>query len=309
MLEQELVSPSEISATEEDVATFMVMDISLRTLLSRCGIKYMTLEDGGTLSLSKYANWYVYAVGETYGVYRFITDVTQAGVGVGLSFMPLDADKLLALLRDGETAPGELYATIRSAASSSSETPHSTVLTGYFADPASKGAYLLAECYLSRVIRSTADGILPAPDHYATCSPADKEFLRVTEFLLYLSSLYPDLILWEGARPVGVRISDPNEPTEIEMQAVLALYTMDVTFCSFAAEVAVHAAGCDNKMISSIMGYGRFKIADMCVTAYSSAEGSIARTDNDFGYYNLNSTAVKKQEAQHPDRIGIYPTP
>ena len=150
---------------------------------------------------------------------------------------------------------------------------------------------------------TAVDSLVEVPAHYAACSDEDAEFLRVAEALRYLDHRHPGLILWENDRPAQIRIADQTALTDYEKQAILALYTMDVTFCSFAAEVAVHAMMCNQ---NAAMSYERCKIADMAVGEYNGTAGFLARLDNEYGFYNLNSTAVKSQEEHHPSYAGEY---
>jgi hypothetical protein len=278
--------------------------VSVGELLKRGGISTLAGENGQTVKTDQYKNWYLYTIGEICGLYRMIFDGAQPGIGISFVAFPHAA---LTDMLTGHGADGyALYQALRSVTVSSDAARHSTILTLYFSDPASEGSYRIADTYLEMLAQRTENGILAAPTHYATCSDTDQEYARVVESLRYLSSRYPDLLLWENDRPTGIRIADPDALTATERQAILSLYTMNVTECSFAAEVAAHALGCDNKLMTMLGGYERWKISDMAVGFYSSAAGTVARMSNEFGFYNLNSTAVKSQETAHPHRKGEY---
>jgi hypothetical protein len=304
LVEQGLLSPSEVTVAADDNALFTICTVSVDTLLTRGGVASLTDENGQTVPIDKYGKWYLYAVGEICGLYRMVFDGAQPGIGI--SFVAFDLTTLTDMLEGKDTNGYLLYKALRSVTVSSDATRHSTALTAYFADPVSEGAYHVAEVYLSLLVQRAEHGILAAPTHYGTCSVSDQEYARVVEALRYLSSLYPDLILWENERPTGIRVANPMTLTPPEKQAILSLYTMNVTECSFAAEVAAHALGCDDRLMTMLGGYERWKISDMAVGFYSNAAGTVARMSNEFGFYNLNSTAVKSQEAAHPYRKGEY---
>ena len=300
LLAQNLLQQEEILTEKGSGTEFFALTASVGDLLERAGYAHLISE---VLPLNN-PDWYLFAVDETYGLYSMRT--SGSVIGASVSFVALDTEPLLALLQGHTDRATDLTNALAAVAKSSGGGKHSAILSGYFADPASSGAYVIAEAYVEVLIARAEDGMVPAPSHYADCPADDPELARITAALRYLDTLYEGLILWEGDRPAGIRIGDPEKPSDHEKQAVLALHTMNVTFCSFAAEIAAHAAGCDNALINLIYGYDRCKISDMVVQKYSSTAGTVARWDNDFGFYNLNSTGVKKQEKAHPKYAGEY---
>ena len=287
-----LVAENEIVGSVKGGVSFHLLTISLPTLLERGGVTDFT----GTA----YGDWYLYTVGEVCGLYY----MRKAGVGV--SFVALSEEALLGCLEGTEGAAQALQTELEGVTRASADSRHSIALTSYFSNPATDGAYRIAEAYLSTVAATAVDGIVAVPAHYGTCDPTDGEYVRVLEAVRYLENLHPGLILWENDRPVGIRISDASHLAGHEKQAIQAFYTMNVTLCSFASEVAVHAAGCDNWLILKYYGYNRCKIADMAVGTYNATAGMVARWENEFGFYNLDSMAVKEQEARHPEYVGEY---
>lgn len=287
-----LVAEHEIVGSVKGGISFHLLTISLPTLLERGGVTDFT----GTA----YGDWYLYTVGEVCGLYY----MRKAGVGV--SFVALSDETLLGCLEGTEGAAQALQTELEGVTRASADSRHSIALTSYFSNPATDGAYRIAEAYLGTVAATAVDGVVAVPAHYVTCDPADGEYVRVLEAARYLESLHSGLILWENDRPVGIRISEASHLSGYEKQALQAFYTMNVTLCSFASEVAVHAAGCDNWLILKYYGYNRCKIADMAVGTYNATAGMVARWENEFGFYNLDSMAVKAQEAQHPEYVGEY---
>lgn len=287
-----LVAEQEIIGTAEGGISFHLLTLSIRALLERGGV--------ADFAEGAYEDWYLYTVGEVCGLYY------MRKAGVGISFVALPDETLLGCLDGAEGATDALQAALDGVTRSSADTRHSVQLTSYFSNPATDGAYRIAEVYLSSIAATAIDGIVPVPAHYRSCDPADGEYARVLEAVRYLEGLHPGLILWENDRPVGIRVSDPSHPANHEKQVLQAFYTMNVTLCSFASEVAVHAAGCDNWLILKYYGYNRCKIADMAVGTYNATAGMVARWENEFGFYNLDSMAVKAQEARHPEYVGEY---
>jgi hypothetical protein len=299
-LSQNLLQQEEILTAEGNNREFFALTASVGDILTRAGYTHLISE----VLPPNNPDWYLFAVGETYGLYSMRT--SGSVIGADVSFVALDPEPLLALVQGETDRAADLTYALATVTKSSGGGKHSTVLSGYFADPASSGAYVIAEAYVKVLIAHAQEGTVSAPAHYATCPADDQELIRVIDALRYLDTLHEGLILWDGDRPAGVRIGDTESPTAYEKQAVLALHTMNVTFCSFAAEIAAHAAGCDNVLINLFYGYDRCKISDMAVQKYSSTAGTVARWDNDFGFYNLNSTGVKKQEKAHPEHTGEY---
>lgn len=304
LLDRALLNPSEITGTDGDTAPFHMTSVSLYEVLTRAGVTSLADAAGETVPASKYRYWFLYAMDGTYSLYRLMLTGEQPGMGV--SFVSLDGEILLNALDRGAEAYPALSEALHNATRGSSPAPHSRILTAYFANPASLGSYLLAEILLTRIAGTAADGVVAAPAHYAACSVTDREYLRVTEALGWLSERHPGLVLWDAERPAGIRLSNGLDLLPHEKQALLCLYTMNVTVCSFAAEISAHAAGCDNSFIASFFGTDQWKITDLVVSPYSSAAGTVARWDNAFGFYNLNSTAVKDQEKHHPAYAGEY---
>ena len=287
-----LVAENEIVGSAKGGISFHLLTVSLPTLLERGSVPDFT----GTA----YGDWYLYTVGEVCGLYY------MRQTGVGISFVALSEDALLECLAGTEGAARALQTELEGITRASADSRHSMALTSYFSNPATDGAYCIAEVYLSSVAATATDGMVSVPAHYRSCDPTDGEYVRVLEAVRYLESLHPGLILWENDRPVGIRISDTAHLAGHEKQVIQAFYTMNVTLCSFASEVAVHAAGCDNWLILKYYGYNRCKIADMAVGTYNATAGMVARWENEFGFYNLDSMAVKAQEARHPEYVGEY---
>ena len=295
-----LIAEEDVRISQDSQGTLTLLTVSLGEILERGGITELSSARGESTPVSRYADWYLYTVGDTCSLFYMRTGTEASGMGV--SFIELNFDTVRACLDKGE-APDTLKDHLTEVTTASAAGRHTPVLTDYFRDSLSGGAYLMADTFVQAVGARGAEGIVSAPTHYATCPMDDQEFVRVTEARHYLSGLYPDLILWEGDHPMGIRVADGEALSTLEKQAILTLYTMDVTFCSFAAEVAVHAMMCELNYMGS---YDRCKIADMAVGLYSNTAGALARWENEFGFYNLSSTAVKSQEEQHPNYKGEY---
>lgn len=300
LLDRHLIAEEDVRMVQEDVGTLMILTVSLGTILERGGITELPRGEDTPNPVSRYADWYLYTLDDTCSLFYMRTGTQSSGAGV--SFIELDFRVIQDCLDSG-VAVEAVNEALLSATKASESGRHNPVLTAYFENPLSDGAYLIADAFVDAVASESADSVLPAPAHYATCSAQDAEFVRVTEALRYLDELHPGLILWENDRPNRVSLGSREALTPYEKQAILTLYTMDVTFCSFAAEVAVHAKMCAQNFLGS---YDRCKIADMAVGTYSNTAGALARWENEFGFYNLNSTAVKSQEEHHPTYKGEY---
>lgn len=302
LLDRKWITPDEIrTADSSDIPEILtILTVSLGDILTRAGVEEISDAAGEVQPVTHYESWYLYTLGNTCSMFYMRTDSQSAGMGV--SFIELNFD-VLRLCLEKQDEGGEALLALTEVTSASAQGVHTYALTNYFQSPASEGAYLMAECFVEAVTATAVDSLVEVPAHYAACSDEDAEFLRVAEALRYLDHRHPGLILWENDRPAQIRIADQTALTDYEKQAILALYTMDVTFCSFAAEVAVHAMMCNQ---NAVMSYERCKIADMAVGEYNGTAGFLARLDNEYGFYNLNSTAVKSQEEHHPSYAGEY---
>ena len=303
LLDRELITVGEVSSTEDSLGRLMLLTVSLGDILERGGMTVLPETAGGGARSDRFGSWYLYTLGDACSLFYMRTHATNAGAGI--SFIELDFGVLKTSLETGEVSAA-LTQSLTEVTTASANGRHNPVFTDYFRDPAASGAYLIAETFVTAVVAHDEEQTVTAPTHYATCPAEDAELVRVTEALRYLDGVHPDLILWEGDRPTGVRVRDREALMPYEKQAILTLYTMDVTFCSFAAEVAVHAMMCDQNFMNS---YNRCKIADMAPGVYSDTAGAIARWDNEYGFYNLAGTAVKGQEEKHPDYKGEYAQP
>ena len=300
LLDRELITVGEVLSTEDSLGHLMLLTVSLGDILERGGLHEAA---GGGAPSDQFENLYLYTLGDACSLFYMRTDATNAGAGI--SFIELDFGVFKTVLESGKASVA-LYEALTRVTIAPANGRHNPVFTDYFGDPAASGAYLIAETFVTAVAARSEERTVTAPTHYATCPAEDAELVRVTEALRYLDGVHPDLILWEGDRPAGVRVGNREALTPYEKQAILTLYTMDVTFCSFAAEVAVHAMMCDQNFMNS---YNRCKIADMAPGVYSDTAGAIARWENEYGFYNLASTAVKGQEEKHPDYKGEYAPP
>ncbi len=304
LLDHELISASEVRSYEDTLASFRLVTVSVADLLKRGSIDTLPDDEGQSVSVEVYRDWYLYTAEDYCSLFYMKTG--QESTGVGVSFVILDAESLKACLSGADGALAALNRALADVTNPQSEQKHSPVLTGYFKQAMASGAYGIAEAYVEKIAAAGDNGVIPVPHHYTTCPATDAEYIRVIQALRYLDERHPGLMVWEEDRPVGVRVADAQNLHPYEKQAILALYTMDVTFCSFAAEIAAHALGCDTQIITEVYGYERCKIADMAPGRYNEAAGTVARWNNDFGFYNLNSTAVKSQEQYHNEYVGEY---
>lgn len=87
-------------------------------------------------------------------------------------------------------------------------------------------------------------------------------------------------------------ISDPNNLTLYEEQAILSCFTANVTFNSFAAEVQFHAAAIYSQLAVFEDWYKAAIRADMAI-------GEDFESGFSDQYYNLDSESVQAQINEH----------
>lgn len=276
-----------------------------------------------------YDDWYLYAVDNgsviKYGLYKMREqeDDTASGYdyddpGVTISFVKLDTDKLLTCISSYSLANGYSLLQALDEVTGPGIYKHDDVLATYFADTASKGPYLIAEKYISFIARFTKNGVLDTPKNFkdlynkidevnelldAVPSGSDswlvlydrlQDYERVLEALETINSKAGRKIYNESTYTLN--ISNVNSLTLYEKQAILACFTADVTFNSFAAEVQYHADAVFNwkKDIPWIgnIWYEAALRADMAI----GEEVESGYTDV---YYDLNSDIVKSQISIH----------
>lgn len=93
----------------------------------------------------------------------------------------------------------------------------------------------------------------------------------------------------------SINIKSINNLTLLEKQAILAVYTGDVTFNQFAAEIKFHAYALENIMYK--LHYNNALRADMAL----GADYTVFLSSLSAPYYDLNSWYVQEQIQHHSE--------
>ena len=167
---------------------------------------------------------------------------------------------------------------------------HHPALKRYFEKTETAGAYLIAEEYVRKIASLAEDGSVPVPDAY---KKAKKE------------SRLPRFIEENNARAgctvcdhQSIFIRDAGHLNPFEKLAILATYTADVSFPSFAAEVQYHACFLTAPARIPVPFLGH-SIYDSAIRADMTIDD--CELEGPAPFHNLNSRWVRCQAQCHPE--------
>lgn len=271
-----------------------------------------------------YDDWYIYAIRSGTTVSYSLCKMRECETdgfdnndpGVTVSFVELNSNIFeIAIVTGGVNELKELRTHFNSVTGPGVIDLHSDHIAGYFREPSSKGAYLIAEEYVQFMVKFYPDGEVDIPEECVELINQTRDI----DIQLSDTTLSDDirLALLTNRSRVGripdaltdinqksgrtiydemnmvLHINNVHDLTLYEKQALLSIFCADVSFNSFAAEVQFHADALYSKL------------ADVFDRWYSSAlradisidDGS----DNIFfdDYHYLNSDIVKEQISIH----------
>lgn len=297
----------------------------MSTILGNNGIRYIPINSDYSdewYVYNYFDDWYLFAVNDgtsiSYGLYKMREQETDSydgnDPGVTISFIGLDSTKITNCFNSASDA--NKYALYQALTKVTGPGSYETddVLTAYFANTASDGAYLIAEKSVSFFANRTSSNVIDAPDNLVAI------FDEIAEIDELLDNIFLDndtrLILMRNKADLQripnaleainaaagttifdfdnytITVQNKNNLTLYEKQAILACFTADVTFNSFAAEVEFHAEAVDNWKSIFDRWYEAAIRADMAV-------GEEYESGFYDDYYDLNSDIVKGQVNAH----------
>lgn len=303
-------------AEEKDILKtadgFRILYRSLSDILSEKGIDDFPGADGERLSCSRfYDDWFLYAVpgrtGHTYGLLKFREQEhdREDGLpadgdapGVTVSFISFAYEILLECILDpSDENRKRLDWEINRVVVRRGQTHHSD-LKRYFADPKSLGAYLMAELYVRHIAAFAEKGYLELPEQYKKTVRqhlAHKNSARLARLPDFIETLnrkagYP---LCDRER---LYIRDPENLTQVEAAAILAVHTGNTSVYSFAAEVEYHA-----RFLTPL---AKIRLPFIGRSVYDSAiRADMSTGDTEFQgltpFYRETSRIVKRQRRLH----------
>ena len=172
---------------------------------------------------------------------------------------------------------------------------HHPALKAYFEETESTGAYLIAEEYVRKISLLAENGRVPTPDAYQKA----KKSSRLPAFIEKNNAAAGYTV----CDHTSIYIRDPEHPNPFEKLAILAAYTADVSFPSFAAEIQYHAC--------FLTAPARIPIPLLGHSVYDSAIRADMTIDDcelegPAPFHNLNSRWVRRQAECHPEYDNQY---
>ena len=167
---------------------------------------------------------------------------------------------------------------------------HHPALKSYFEKTESKGAYLIAEEYVRKIASLAENGRVPTPDAYQKA----RKDSRLPAFIEKNNAAAGYTVC--DHRSIFIRDAEHLNP--FEKLAILAAYTADVSFPSFAAEVQYHAC--------FLTAPARIPIPFLGHSVYDSAIRADMTIDDcelegPAPFHNLGSRWVRRQAQCHPE--------
>ena len=306
------VNPSDILNTPDG---FWLIYKSLSNILSENNIFDFPDSEGERLICSRfYDDWFLYAIPNgsdyTYSLLKLREQEYDAQdgspadgdtPGVTISFISFACEILLACIANpSDENRRRLDGEINRVVARRGQTHHDD-LKHYFLDPASQGAYLVADLYTTHIAALAKDGYLKLPEHYKKIVTQhnirrnSKRLARLPEFIESLNQK-AGYVLCDHDK---LYIQNPQKPTQYEAAAILATHTGNTSVYSFAAEVEYHA--------KFLIPLAKIKIPFFGRSVFSSAiRADMSVGDTEYQgptpFYQETSKIVKRQYTLHPDK-------
>ena len=171
---------------------------------------------------------------------------------------------------------------------------HHPALKAYFEKTESAGAYLIAEEYVRKIANFAENGRISTPDAYKNAKKGSR---------------LPAFIEKNNARAgytvcdhQSIFIRDGAHLNPYEKLAILATYTADVSFPSFAAEVQYHACFLTAPARIPVPFLGH-SIYDSAIRADMTIDD--CELEGPAPFHNLKSHWVRRQEQRHPEYANL----
>ena len=301
----------------------------LSTILESKGIIYLPTKPDYTSVWhvnNYFDDWYLFCVNNgtsvSYGLYKMREQEYDSydgnDPGITISFIGLDITKLTDCFNNNTNANKYALYQALTRVTGPGSYEADDIITSYFANTSSDGSYLIADKYVYFLVNRVSENTISAPDNLVSIfeeievidESLDNVFLdnnarlylvnkkaalqRIPNALVGINDVAGTQIF--NINDYTITVQNKNTITLYERQAILACFTADVTFNSFAAEVEFHADAV-NSWQSSIPWLG-----DMWYEAAIRADMAVGE-DEESGfydvYYDLNSSIVRAQANAH----------
>ncbi len=222
---------------------FHMIKKSMADILSLAGINqlYTSSDYATTESVQINANRYFCSVTNTatahYTLLLLEEDGSSTNAGVQIPFVSLNEDTLVnAISSNLNSDIYSLYLDIRRVKLDSGVS-FDSALQQYFGDSRSDGPYLVAEEYVKMVASTCSNGYISAPINYITYLSGNET--RLSTAIAEMNENSGTTVY--DTEMNRILIDDSANLSYYEKCVILATYTGDVTFNSFAAEVVFHS--------------------------------------------------------------------
>ena len=287
---------------------------SLSNMLAQKGILDFQDSEGRVVACSNFFDdWFLYAVPDkgdyVYSLLKLREQEHDQGVGVladgdmpgvTVCFIAFNCGILLDCLGDPTGANRQkLNAEINRVVVRRGQRHHDA-LKGYFVNPKSDGAYLVAALYTKHLAALAEQGYLAVPDRYSEIAEeymGGKTSGKIGRLPRFIESLNQEAgyMVCDHEK---IYIKDPAAPSRYECAAILATHTGNTSVYSFAAEVEYHAR--------FLVPLARIRIPLLGRSVYDSAiRADMTVGDTEFQgpapFYRADSRIVSNQYQHHKD--------
>lgn len=171
---------------------------------------------------------------------------------------------------------------------------HHPALKAYFEKTESLGSYLIAEEYVRKIASLAESGRIPTPDVYQKA----KKGSRLPAFIEKNNAAAGYTVCDHKS----ISIQDAENLNPFEKLAILATYTADVSFPSFAAEVQYHACFLTAPARIPVPFLGH-SIYDSAIRADMTIDD--CELEGPAPFHNLGSRWVRRQAQCHPEYANL----
>ena len=316
LIEAECINQSDIISAEDG---FFFINKSLSDILAEKNIFDFPDSSGQILPCNRFFDdWFLYAVPGmsecTYSLLKLREQEhdTEDGSpadgdtpGVTISFISFSFEILLKCLSEPTMQNRQvLNAEINRVVARKGQ-KHHKALKHYFVNPESRGAYLVASIYTSRIASFAENGSLDVPEYYkelvqrSISYKKNTKFARLPKFIDFLNH-QAGRIICDNSK---IYIKDRENPDIYESAAILAVHTGSTSLFAFAAEVEYHARFLIPLAKIKIPFFGR-SIYDSAIRADMTVGDT--ELEGPAPFHRSDSRIVKRQYQHHKNHLFYF---
>jgi len=291
---------------------FFMITESISSILISKGIETFPDREGRILECRNYFDdWFLFAVpGKTEYVYGLLKmreqehdlerEIQADGdtPGVTISFIAFDTGILKSCLENSSAENRKKMGMEINRVVAYPKQNHHPALKEYFIRPQAEAPYLIAETYVNHIASFSTAGTLNVPKAYKEIylkRSASAMYARIPNFLEQ-NNREANNVVCDHEK---IYIQNVKQLSRYEKLAILATYTGNVSYHSFAAEIRYHAM-----FLNKLMKI-RLPLAGSPYASAVRADMSIG--DKEFQgptpYYDLSGKLVSKQVKYHQEQL------